>query len=404
MIEADFLQRLVALAVRQQASPAAFVDATGVYQRRWPASLPPSELVTFANVSGTTVPAYGVVCCYQTAYPANCPDFGVGVQSQIPGYGTSNPGIAASALAYYRGCLMGWAGGYFINTESDVAAGAIGQCSPAAHKPRMALYQADSGYGVSPSPLAGEIWGPAPGTFQLYRGLPGFVITGPVDAANNLVGVMRDSASSTLWCAAKEAWHYGPSLTPRSDRQCWVTAYPLAGGLGAGQYDGAQCSPHIEIVVLLRRGSLLKDPNIVAGNVLAYRATSALYPAIAGGGAGTNPCFEPADLTYLDEPVGTIRACAIAMAAPQGWAAMDGTSNVSGGSGIDAAQNFFRAGTPGTTGGSATHMHSLECSNPNNTCAYGSFTTVPTGMGAASSLPPYVEIGGWLERVNNGQS
>ena len=138
VIEADFLQRLVALAVRQQASPAAFVDATGVYQRRWPASSPPSELVTFANVSGTTVPAYGVVCCYQTAYPANCPDFGVGVQSQIPGYGTSNPGIAASALAYYRGCLMGWAGGYFINTESDVAAGAIGQCSPAAHKPRMA--------------------------------------------------------------------------------------------------------------------------------------------------------------------------------------------------------------------------------------------------------------------------
>ena len=210
------------------------------------------------------------------------------------------------------------------------------------------------------------------------------MITGPVNAANNLVGVMRDSASSTLWCAAKEAWHYGPSLTPRSDRQCWVTAYPLAGGLGAGQYDGAQRSPHIEIVVLLRRGSLLKDPNIVAGNVLAYRATSALYPAIAGGGAGTNPCFEPADLTYLDEPVGTIRACAIAMAAPQGWAAMDGTSNVSGGSGIDAAQN------------SSAPARRAPPGDPPRTCTVSNARTptIPVPTAVSPPSPP-----GWARQV-----
>ncbi len=359
-----------------------------------------NDTVPFVNISGQTIPANGVICCYQTAYPSSCPGFGSGVQTDFP-----SGGICAAALQYYRGNLMGWAGGYFVNVSGAVAAGANGQCSPATHKPWMALYHPGSGFGVSPTPLAGEIWGPAPGAndFALYRGLPGFMIAGPVNTANNTVGVIQAPGSCTLWCAAKEAWHYGPSLTPRSDQQCWVTCYPLAGGPGAGQYDGSQQSPPITMVVLLRRGQLAKDPNVVAGNVLAYRATTALYPAIAGGGSGTNPCFEPADLTYLDEPVGTIRACAVAMAAPQGWAPMDGTSNATG-SGIDAAQNFFRAGTPGTTGGSATHMHSLECSNPNNTCAYGSFTTVPTGMGAASSLPPYVEIGGWLERINNGQS
>ena len=60
----------------------------------------------------------------------------------------------------------------------------------------------------NPNPLPGEIWGAAPGTFTLYRGLPGFQIVGYLDTTNKLVGVIA-APDATCLCVAKESSHYG---------------------------------------------------------------------------------------------------------------------------------------------------------------------------------------------------
>jgi len=214
---------------------------------------------------------------------------------------------------------------------------------------------------------------------------------------------------ASCWCAAKEAWHYGASFLPRYDRQCWVTCYPMTGP-GGGQYDGSSRSPHIELLLNLRRGALYKDPNVVAGNTLVYRATSAQYGALAGGGGGSGPYFEPADCCYLDDPVGTVKPFATALPTGiQGWGVMNGTANGSalGGSGIDGTTNqrILRPGTPGHTGGNNAHTHPLTShQTANENFSYGNFGYTPDTAAAATDLPvAYAEIGGWLERLNNGQ-
>ena len=121
VITAEFLQQLADFATRQQIPPNSLVDGTGVYQRLPPIPAPATELVPFRNDDSATVPANGVICCYLTAYPASCPGFGDAANTNWPGWGTQFPGICASRVNYYQSYLMGWAGGYFINTAATVA-------------------------------------------------------------------------------------------------------------------------------------------------------------------------------------------------------------------------------------------------------------------------------------------
>jgi hypothetical protein len=176
-------------------------------------------------------------------------------------------------------------------------------------------------------------------------------------------------------------------------------------------YNGSAISPNIEILLLLRRGSVpSRDPNVVSGNNLAWRMTSAQY-TLCTGVAG--PCFEALE-PYLDECVGTIRPMAnLPSPTPQGWAVMDGVSNSAGngGSGINAMTvtgnpcgPFLAAGTPGTVGGMANGLHAHSLSGVAGTAKAGSDYTLPTTAGAGGVLPPYAEIGGWIERLNNGQT
>ena len=159
----------------------------------------------------------------------------------------------------------------------------------------------------------------------------------------------------------------------------------------------------------MRRGALYKDPNIVAGNTLVYRATSAQYGAWGGGG-GYGAYFEPADCCYLDEPVGTVRPFATALPTGiQGWGVMNGTLNASGigGSGIDGTsyQRILRPGTPGNTGGTWAHTHPLTSKmTAYENFPYGTFGYAPDTAADSGTTPvAYAEIGGWLERLNNGQ-
>lgn len=271
-------------------------DGTGVQWAivRWP--FPPSNLVPFRNNNSAAVPTNGVICAYLTAYPSNCPGFGDAQNVNWPRWGTQFPGICALRLNYYQSNLMGWAGGYYISASPSVASHASGLCSAATDQPTMALFSPDTGAGTV-TPLPGEIWGPAPGTFTLYRGLPGFQVVGPVDTVNHLVGVIA-APQATCWCVAKEAWHYGVSFLPRYDRQCWVTCYPTTGPSG-GQYDGSSRSPHIELLLNLRRGTLYKDPNIVAGNTLVYRATMPSTAPWAGAAAAGPTSSRPAATTSM---------------------------------------------------------------------------------------------------------
>ena len=175
-----------------------------------------------------------------------------------------------------------------------------------------------------------------------------------------------------------------------------------------GQYDGSSRSPHIEILLLLRRGNLWKDPNVVAGNQLEYKATSAQIGVLAGGGV---PYFEACGNDYLDEPVGTIKPFATALPTGiQGWGIMNGTANGSGygGSGINATTNqpVLRPGTPGNTGGSWTHTHPLTSrQTANENYSYGTFGYANDTAAASSTAPvAYAECGGFMERLNNGQT
>ena len=229
---------------------------------------------------------------------------------------------------------------------------------------------------------------------------------------------MISDLNATCYCIAQESWHYGASFLPRYDRQCWVTCFPMTGPNGEA-YDRPYMFgdeepplPQIQIMLLLRRGSIYKDPNVMAGNRLAYRAASAQIGSLPGGGGVSTLYFEAVGNDYLDDPVGSIKPFATALPASlqvQGWGVMDGVHNDAGmgGSGINAMsqQRILRPGTPGHTGGNNAHTHPLTSGMwASENFPYGTFGYAPDTAAAATDLPiAYAEIGGWLERLNNGQ-
>ena len=178
VITAEFLQQLADFATRQQIPPNSLVDGTGVYQRLPPVPAPATELVPFRNDDSATVPANGVICCYLTAYPASCPGFGDAANTNWPGWGTQFPGVCASRVNYYQSCLMGWAGGYFINTAATVASHSNGLCSPAVHKPVMASLPGRHGSEHYVAAARRDL-GPRAGNLQSLSRSAGFRRRGP---------------------------------------------------------------------------------------------------------------------------------------------------------------------------------------------------------------------------------
>ena len=140
---------------------------------RFPNS-PATELVPFRNDDIATVPANGVICAYLTAYPSSCPGFGDAANTNWPGWGTQFPGICAFRVNYYNSYLMGWAGRlfHFDGRGSLAFQRPVQPRGPqAGHGPLPGRHGSERSRRRSPA----RFGGPAPGTFTLYRGLPGFM-------------------------------------------------------------------------------------------------------------------------------------------------------------------------------------------------------------------------------------
>jgi hypothetical protein len=98
------------------------------------------------------------------------------------------------------------------------------------------------------------------------------------------------------------------------------------------------------------------DPNVIAGNVLAY-----------GLHNGVAVCLSP----YMDDKIGTVKLWALEAAkVPAGWKIMDGTSNASVGSGFDMEGRFAKGADGdaaaggdhdlGATGGSTSYTPEIS--------------------------------------------
>lgn len=348
------------------------------------------DCVPFKAADDETVPEYGVICAYDTT----CNDL-------LPVYtdagNASELGFVGGSLKYSpgeNGYTVRWMREYFVNIGGEVASGDSGRCSPCTTKIHLAAYESATG-----TPAAGEIWGPAPGTYKLHRGLPGFIIYGPVDTSAHTVGVMRDVLNTPVWCRAIENWkHEG---VYGSEPTVLVNPMTPANALSTNSfcYDGTHKSPRIEFVVALPSGwkpnsinlAVLHAPNVIAGNCFSAR--------FADGRMGdVGWALVPATSWYLDDPIGTVRMVTTTTV-PQGWALMNGTANASGngGSGINMDSRFpYGSTSAGTTGGGTTHTHTIPA---------GSGIAAGTDLGLTTSangnLPPYCTLR-FIERLDNG--
>ena len=254
VITAEFLQQLADFATRQQIPPNSLVDGTGVYQRLPPVPAPATELVPFRNDDSATVPANGVICCYLTAYPASCPGFGDAANTNWPGWGTQISRRLCLPCELLPVLLDGL-GGRILHQH--------GRHGGLAFQRPVQSRGPQAGHGSLPGRHGSEHYvaaarrdlGPRTGTFNLYRGLPGFVVVGPVDTVDKLAGVMAATRASCS-CRRQGVLALRRKLLPRYDRQCWVTCYPMTGP-AAGSTTAAREVRTSNCSLNLRRGAPL---------------------------------------------------------------------------------------------------------------------------------------------------
>lgn len=112
------------------------------------------KIVAFKNVSGETIPGYGVIRI--TA---------VTVTDGIVLLSGDKPSTT-------------FAKEYAVNCAADCAADSWGSC----YRSGDVLASYDTG-----TPANGEGWGPKPGQWTLSKGYPGFIVHGIVDATNKIL-------------------------------------------------------------------------------------------------------------------------------------------------------------------------------------------------------------------------
>ncbi len=171
--ESDQWNELIARASRDQLAGGGYFDSLGNFVRRLFKGPP---VVPFAP--GVTVPAYGV---FVAAAANNQNDYWVydGSQATVHGGGS---------IVLVNGC-------------DDASSGAIGWAGEARDVPVWALYD------TSNAPNAGDACGPEASTWQMARGLPGFVAL-CVDSTNGRVLVSRTQGDNTR--TAKLSTALGP--------------------------------------------------------------------------------------------------------------------------------------------------------------------------------------------------
>jgi hypothetical protein len=206
------------------------------------------------------------------------------------------------------------------------------------------------------TPAVGEIWKPGSGVNSgaLVKGSASYpdsqyVVIGGVNTTEYRMFVailpVTEAATSTMkWGVAKTNW-----IEPLvGETYVWVEQCDDA--LGTNPETGTYTE-----VVLPRHSE--GDPNVVAGDVIAYQET------VKRNGSVSTTKYVCCS-AYMDSKIKTVTQWVgeVANIRP-GWALMDGTANTDG-SGINMTDIFPRGGlSPGTSGGSNTHIHTGATAN-----------------------------------------
>ena len=253
---------------------------------------------------------------------------------------TSQP-TGASDYGFQRPC--------FLNHSFAVAHADNGRCAIPAERPIWAAIKFYHSQYLNP----GASWGPAPDSWLLYPGLPGFqfVSSGNYNTDyfkdgddNYWAAMVIDWLNSTWWAKATADWVNG---TPSH-----IIANPCLAGYGSQPYDGTGDYPEISIWVDLPRHGSREDPNIHTGDYFRY-SLQGLYNTRQVVGVAP----------YLDGVIGEVRWHAKAPTANPGWVYANGIDNaiLNGGSGINYIGMFLRGSDAlFGSGGAVTHTHSFS--------------------------------------------
>lgn len=248
-------------------------------------------------VGSTDCPAHGIVTSADVTDATNGDDeAGRLLTVKAPFYDASSGYINAGRQ-------------FFVNGASRLAldAGAsddntYGVVNRAAAKPVRALYSSSGGY----TPDRGELWGPAPNSYALWKGLPGFECVG---------GYCGDDYT-TFVIARPEAPFWVRATQDYLQANDGVICNPVLTGPGGSAYDGAGGRPEIKVFV-----ECPKVPQNVSVS-LHKRAWNIhesddflAWPQIHGDGYGF-----AADPSMLDDPIGTVKAWVGSTSyVPAGW-------------------------------------------------------------------------------------
>jgi len=225
--------------------------------------------------------------------------------------------------------------------------------------------------------VIGRPLGPAPGSWLLWPGLPGFVSLGTIltdgDSVKRVL-VMRDMFSKCWWAKADGDW-IANGISP------FIYANPCSAGHGSQCYDGTGNYDNIDMIVELPKMGSQEDPNLHDGDYFLYTIQSVSDPSYARG----SPWVAHGD--YLDGQLGEIR---FLTGSKPGWALADGTANSvpNGGTGRDLITNnpylrFNSAG--GGTGGNTQHTHLAVAGT-------GLQSGADRTLQNANHLPPYFDL------------
>ena len=302
--------------------------------RLYPVPVPISgggvEVTLYAGYSGAApIPAYGI---FTSDYPWMIP------LSDARVFGASDPYYDVSPT--YQARVAGEADydHLWVNSDRDMNppdSGSFSQpCYDAIAHPVWAIYDHATDTSGYDGPVAGEIWGPIPGTFKLGKGLPGFRIAGRgyIDYEDDGVTeirrrclVLRDW-STPVWGVAKADW----ALSVYANRtfRGSVHIHPIAAQQtqdSRNVYDGTHLPYDISFTVYLSCAST-RDPAIWSGDFIQYRLAN---PGFESGSRSPDPpvpdlCYFESARDYSDDKIGSYRLIDGSATVPHGWTELYG--------------------------------------------------------------------------------